>query len=203
MTKFEICDEQIEMEITESVNEDMKIKLLDLWKTETKYEMDKSGKILEKKREWLNDYEKNYGKETTKKSSNTQRNHNGGNVKSGYRNNGRPSYASVVRENVTQNANSRKFNNYNNRPTYNRNRPFHRRSNNRRNLNKDQYGNVQQHNPQNNEDREQHRNWNQRPTEPLNINGGENQTRNNPENHFLWRGRFHRRRQKTFRFHQL
>jgi hypothetical protein len=41
---------------------------LDLWKTETKYEMDKSTKILEKKREWLDDYEKNYGKEVTKKT---------------------------------------------------------------------------------------------------------------------------------------
>ncbi|XP_062620182.1 uncharacterized protein LOC134281768 [Saccostrea cucullata] len=216
-TKFEECDSRMEKEISEKTNADMKAKLLDLWKTEVKYEMDKSAMILKRKQEWLNNYEKNYGKEVMKNSPPKQKNHRNktnGNKNSGYRRENQSSYADAVRNNEPQGFNFRaQKNNFSNE-----NRPVNLHNKNNQ-MSKKNSANMARN--KNNQRMTQpnnfgigDRNWNKPPKRNQgwlkkqnslhNSNSKQvNQTRNNSENNFLWKGRFHKGRQKPFRFLQI
>ena len=98
----------MEDEICKHHKGQLREKLINLWRMEIKREMDKSNEILQKKVQWLSEYESNYGKEPIKHKPNNRRKTNKTNGQQQQRSpsqstgGGRRTYAEAVRQGPTQ-----------------------------------------------------------------------------------------------------
>lgn len=59
--KYDKCDKEIQNSIEQRIDGEIKDQLIDLWQKEISREAAKSEQILDKKRKWLEEYEKTYG----------------------------------------------------------------------------------------------------------------------------------------------
>lgn len=64
--RYEECDQKMEEQISENTPNEIKEKVLNLWKLDISREAAKSEQILETKRKWLENYEESYGHEKVK-----------------------------------------------------------------------------------------------------------------------------------------
>lgn len=191
-TKYDKCDKEIQNIIEQRIDGEIKDQLKDLWQKEISREAAKSEQILDKKRKWLEEYEKTYGSETVKSKHKPkqERKQNSSKQEQTAKQQEKQltgrTYADVVGTTGHQKNDTRRLNR------------GHSSNNTRHTSSQTRKSQSPAHGPtRHSHTNERQQNEDRSRSERSNSDSYQNHQQNTNPNHFLWKGPYHKGRHKT------